>query len=91
VTAPRTAEADYARPRAQIEERLRNDIRHAIIQSGAVQADLAAELGITEKHLSHMLTGRAQFTLAWADRIAALCGRQVVVLVLNAAREETGQ
>jgi plasmid maintenance system antidote protein VapI len=43
------------------------------------QAEAARRLGISAKHMSQMLTGRAPLSLAWADEIAAVCGRELVV------------
>lgn len=47
--------------------------------AGLSQAEAARRLGITAKHMSQMLTGKAQLGLAWADEIAALCGRELLV------------
>lgn len=61
------------------EDRLREAVREAVKDSGMTQRALAAELGITEQHLSRMLTGKNPLTLTWADRIAHTCGRQLSV------------
>lgn len=61
------------------EDRLREIVREAVNASGMTQRAVAAELGISEQHLSRMLTGRSLLTLAWADRIARTCGRQLSV------------
>jgi hypothetical protein len=67
---------------------LREQLRAAIDDAGRHQVTIAADLGVTTKHLCAMLTGRAKLTLEWAERIAAQCGRRVVVLVLPADRPE---
>lgn len=60
---------------------LRNQIRATIKASGIKQIWIAQQLGISQKHLSQMLTGRVALTLDWAQRIAALCGYKVTVIV----------
>lgn len=62
-------------------ERLRADLRACIDAAGRHQATVAADLRVTRKHLCAMLTGRANLTLEWAERIAAACGHEVVVTV----------
>lgn len=47
--------------------------------AGLSQAEAARRVGVTAKHMSAMLTGKAPLSLAWADEIAALCGRRLVV------------
>jgi predicted transcriptional regulator len=55
--------------------------------AGVSQAEVARTLGITAKHMSQMLTGKAPLSLAWADEIAAACGRDLVV----ASRPSSGE
>lgn len=62
---------------------LRERLRAAIDDAGRHQVTIAADLGITTKHLCAMLTGRAKLTLEWAERIAGACGREVVVAVVD--------
>jgi plasmid maintenance system antidote protein VapI len=69
------------------EDGLRHQLRDALAHVGISQADAARQLGLSAKHMSHMLTGRAPLTLAWADRIAALCGMRVAA-ALEHVREE---
>ncbi|MGW3428002.1 helix-turn-helix domain-containing protein [Streptomyces melanosporofaciens] len=71
------------------EETLRTQTRAALKATGISQAAVARQLGLSQKHLSHMLTGRANLTLDWADRILALNGMRVVVC-LEFASEEAG-
>jgi plasmid maintenance system antidote protein VapI len=63
------------------EASLREQVRAALAATGTSQAAAARELGITQKHLSHMLTGRAPLTLPWAERIVATIGMRVEVAV----------
>jgi DNA-binding transcriptional regulator YdaS (Cro superfamily) len=53
---------------------LRTQVRAALKASGMKQAAIAARLGVTEKHLSQMLTGRVRLPVRWADAILAECG-----------------
>jgi ribosome-binding protein aMBF1 (putative translation factor) len=62
-----------------LEEVLRANVRTVLIQSGLSQAAIARQLGITAKHLSQMLTGRATLTVRWAERIASVCGWELVI------------
>lgn len=65
------------------EDDLRHQVRSALDHARISQAEAARHLGISNKHLNQMLTGRATLTLDWADRIAALCGMRIVVLALT--------
>jgi transcriptional regulator with XRE-family HTH domain len=60
---------------------LREQTRAALRSAGISQADACRQLGVSTKHLSHMLTGRAPLTLDWAERLLALCGQQLLVTV----------
>ncbi|MDX3587333.1 helix-turn-helix domain-containing protein [Streptomyces europaeiscabiei] len=60
---------------------LRDQIRATIKATGLKQIWIAQQLGISEKHLSQMLTGRVTLTLDWAQRIAGVCGYKVTVTV----------
>ena len=60
---------------------LREQLRAAIDAAGLHQVTIARDLGISQKHLCAMLTGRARLTLEWADRIAEACWREVVAAV----------
>lgn len=60
---------------------LRDQIRATIKASGLKQIWIAQQLGVSQKHLSQMLTGRVALTLDWAQRIAVLCGYKVTVVV----------
>jgi transcriptional regulator with XRE-family HTH domain len=43
------------------------------------QYEVAAAVGITEKHLSQMAHGKVGMSLAMADRLLAACGRRLVL------------
>ncbi len=60
-------------------ETLAVEVRAAIEAAGMLQRDMARALGISEKHLSAMLTGRSTLTVRWAEAIAELCGRRVEI------------
>lgn len=62
-------------------EDLRRQVRAAVIASGLKQVWIADQLGITPKHLSQMLTGRATLTLHWADLITGLTNDTVHIAV----------
>lgn len=66
-----------------VQDRLREIVREAIRDSGVTQRAIAAELGVSEQHISRMLTGRAVLTLEWTEKIVAVCGRQVSVALLS--------
>lgn len=56
---------------------LRSQVRAAVKASGIKQAAIAARLGVSEKHLSQMLTGRVRLTVPWADKILTECGSEL--------------
>lgn len=68
------------------EDSLREQVRAALTAAGISQAFVARELGVSTKHLSQMLTGRAPLSLEWAERILDMCGMRVEVVVLKGAR-----
>lgn len=62
---------------ADLAARLRADLRAAIADAGVNQAFVARALGVTQKHVSHMLTGRAAISVERAEQIALVCGRSL--------------
>jgi antitoxin component HigA of HigAB toxin-antitoxin module len=60
---------------------LHEQVRDAVKASGLKQTWMARQLGVSEKHLSQLLTGRAVLTLEWAQRILELCGMELVVSI----------
>lgn len=58
--------SEYA---SYVQEILATEVRTRLAEINVRQKDLAQDLGITEKHLSQMLTGKAQGTLAMWERV----------------------
>lgn len=58
---------------------LRSQVRSAIADAGRTQKWVAGQLGISEKHLSRMLTGRIPLTLKWTQEIARITGHTLHV------------
>lgn len=54
-------------------EILRESVCELIAQSGLKQIFIAHRIGITEKHLSHLLTGKVAMTINWAEKIVDVC------------------
>ncbi|MYS16598.1 helix-turn-helix transcriptional regulator, partial [Streptomyces sp. SID4982] len=64
------------------EELMREQVRAALQTAEISQAEAARQLGVSTKHLCQMLTGRAPMSIAWAERILALCNMRLVILAL---------
>lgn len=60
-------------------ERLAALVWAEITASGLRQAEIAAEVGITEKHLSRFVRGHDGMSLELIDRILAIVGRELVL------------
>lgn len=58
---------------------LRREVKARLRGQGATQASLARYLGITEKHLSQLLTGRTDGSPEMLDRLAAAVGLRIVI------------
>jgi AraC-like DNA-binding protein len=91
-----TEEPDAERPQlldaqGAAKESLRGQINYLLGASGIKQTWIAGRLGVSEKHLSQILTGQLELTLDWAQRIAALCGHTVSVTVTEQAQQATTQ
>lgn len=71
------------------ESRLIAALRAALDESDTSQAAAARALGITPKHMSQMLIGKAPVSIAMAERIAAVCGRTLDIH-LAPVEEQTG-
>lgn len=63
-------------------EMLREQLAAALKKSGRKQLWIAAQLHVSQKHLSHLLNGRAELTLGWAQRIAVLCDHWIDIRVV---------
>jgi plasmid maintenance system antidote protein VapI len=70
------------------EETLRTQTRAALKAAGVRQTTAAAQLGVSEKHLSQMLTGRIALTLPWAERILAVCGMRLAIGIQYAPADD---
>lgn len=71
-----------------LQDGLRSLLAGELQAAGLSQAEAARRLGITAKHMNQMLTGRAPLSLAWADDIAELCGRELLVGSRTLPRDE---
>lgn len=65
------------------EEQLRTQVRAALKACGLKQIWIADKLGISQKHLSQILTGRVSLTLDWAEKILTLCGGARLLLFVT--------
>lgn len=61
------------------QDELRVEVRRCLTRAGLTQAEVARRLGLSQKHVSRMLNGRAVLNLHWADKIARLCGRRLTI------------
>lgn len=73
---------------APAEDQLRALVHQALAETHTPQAEVARQLGVSTKHLGHMLTGRATLTLTWAEGILGLLGCS---LLLTVTRDEVPQ
>ena len=69
---------------------LRVVIRSEIEASGRTQADVCTAVGITQKHLSMFLRGKAGMQLDMADRVLAELGRELVLSTWAQLPDEGG-
>lgn len=74
---------------SQAETILRAHVRAALRNAGLSQAEAARTLGLSAKHMCQMLTGRAPLSLAWAERILALCGMRPVITLQPHTTDQT--
>jgi DNA-binding transcriptional regulator YdaS (Cro superfamily) len=65
--------------RSAAEDALRALVRGAIQDAGLKQKFIAGHLGVSEKHLSQMLTGRVSLTLGWAEAILRMAGQRLAL------------
>ncbi|MGW1246958.1 helix-turn-helix domain-containing protein [Streptomyces sp. NPDC002535] len=63
---------------------LRTIVRTALHDKHISQAEAARQLGLSTKHMSHMLTGKAPLTLDWAEQLLALCGKRLTIRAVAA-------
>ncbi|MGW1160403.1 helix-turn-helix domain-containing protein [Streptomyces sp. NPDC002519] len=67
------------------EQDLRTQVAAALLANGISQAEAARRLGLSNKHLNQMITGRAVLTIPWAERILALTGMRLVISLAHDA------
>jgi len=60
-------------------EDVRAEIRTALADTHTSQAELSRTLGLSTKHVSQVLTGRAALSLELAEAMLAALGRQMTV------------
>lgn len=77
---------------ADLQTALRLEVRDCLKAARLSQARAAAALGLTPKHMSQMLTGKSQMSVAWAGRITELTGRELLIVSRHkpTPTEETG-
>lgn len=73
------------------EEELRALVRGALKQTGTKQRHVAKGIGVTEKHLSNIMTGRCHLTLAYAERILGVIGMRLVLRAVDDRPEHTAR
>lgn len=78
--------AGYGSPGVQ--DSLRGQVKAALEASRISQAEVARTLGLSTKHMSQMLTGKATLTLGWAEKILALCGQRLEIRAVAAIPTE---
>jgi DNA-binding XRE family transcriptional regulator len=71
-----------------VQDSLRGQVRAALEESGISQAAAARRLGVSTKHMSQMLTGKATLTLSWAEKILAMCGQRLEIRAVSAIPSE---
>lgn len=70
------------------QEQMRILVQEAVRASDYTQANLARRLGLSEKHLSQMLTGQAKMPLEWAAGILDMIGMTLDIRVVRGLSEE---
>jgi transcriptional regulator with XRE-family HTH domain len=56
------------------ERRVREALKSALIEQEMTQAELATRLGVTQKHISQVLSGKSGLSFDFAERIGAVLG-----------------
>ena len=69
-----------------LQQQLADAIRFALQKDGRTQRDLAKAAGISEKHLSQMLTGGAEGSFEVWQRLVYELGRNVFVRTTRARK-----
>lgn len=68
---------------------LRAEVSNCVALSGLSQAKIARTVGITAKHMSQVLTGKATLSADLAAQIAEACGRDLVIRSRRSQRRRT--
>lgn len=56
------------------ERRVREALKSALIEQEMTQAELASRLGVTQKHISQVLSGKSGLSFDFAERVGAVLG-----------------
>jgi plasmid maintenance system antidote protein VapI len=70
------------------ERQVRDAIRQALFESDTTQSQLAATVGVTQKHISQVLSGKAGLSFDFAEKLLAALGRRLEVSVVEIAAAE---
>lgn len=62
-----------------LEDHLREQLRGALRSRHLSQAEAGRALGLPDHEVGRVLSGHAALTLAWAERLADLCGMELVI------------
>ena len=65
------------------QETLRELVQTTVHASTKDQVYISQAMGISQKHLSRMLIGKNRMSLDMADRILAVCGKRLVLNIVN--------
>ncbi len=71
--------ASCGQPIRASERRVRDAIRYALDQSGMTQVELAERAGVTQKHISQVLSGKSGLSFDFAERLLGILGRRLDV------------
>jgi hypothetical protein len=66
------------------EYRMRYLVRHEMRVAKISQVEMARRVGCSRAHVSEMLSGRALFTLKWAELMLRQLGKRVQLEVVDA-------
>ena len=70
---------------------IRQAIRADLEATGMTQADLAAYCGLSEKHVSQVLTGKVAGTFDVLARMAAACGLTITAVRISEPAGDRGR
>lgn len=65
------------------ERKIREAARAALIEAEMTQAELAVGLGVTQKHISQVLSGKTGLSFDFAERMLAALDRRLDVSVMG--------